>query len=55
MLARVDVTRIGPVRVRLAHNAQDAAKIRLQHLHNNHLDASAKNPQAELVSYSCRS
>jgi hypothetical protein len=46
VLARVDVTRVG---VRIAHNAQDAGKTRLQHLDNNHLDARAKDPQAEMV------
>jgi hypothetical protein len=47
MPARMDVTRAGRVRVRIAHNAQDAGKIRLQHLDNNHPDARAKDPQAE--------
>jgi len=42
----VDVTRVGRVRVPVAHNAQDAGKIRLQHLDNNHPDANAKDPHA---------
>ena len=46
MTTRVEVIQVGRMRVQVAHNAQDAAKIRLQHLHNNHPDATANDPQS---------
>ena len=33
----------------IAHNAQDARRIRLQHINNNHPDATAKDSQAPLA------
>ena len=36
----------GRAQVRIAHTSQDAAEIRLQHLHNNHPDATANDPQS---------
>ena len=39
----VDVT--GRARLRIAHDAQDARQTRLQHIDNNHPDATAKHSQ----------
>jgi hypothetical protein len=41
----VDVTRATGARLGIAHDAQDARTIRLQHIDNNHPDATANNPQ----------
>jgi len=45
MPALVDVTRDGPARLRIPHGAQDARKTGLQHINNNHANATAKHSQ----------
>jgi hypothetical protein len=41
----VGVMRAVRVQVRIAHDAQGARRIRLQHVDNSHPDATAKHPQ----------
>jgi len=45
VLARVEVTRAARTRRGIAHSAQDARKIRLQHINNSHPNATANDPQ----------
>ena len=47
-LPRVDMTKADGASLRIAHNVQDARTIRLQHINNNHLDATAKGPQSTM-------
>jgi hypothetical protein len=48
MPAHVDVTRAGRSQLRIAHDTQDARTLRLQHINNNHPDATAKDPQSTM-------
>ena len=41
----VGVTRAAAPSLRIAHDAQDARRIRLQHINNNHSNVTAKDPQ----------
>jgi hypothetical protein len=45
------VTRAGGARLRIAHDAQNARAIRLQHIDNNHPYATASHPQPTLSSW----
>ena len=45
MLVRVDVTRAARAQLRIAHDAQHARQIRLQHIDNNHQNATANDSQ----------
>jgi hypothetical protein len=45
MPVRVSVILAAVPRLLIAHDAQDARRTRLQHINNNHLDATAKNWQ----------
>jgi hypothetical protein len=46
MVMSMGVTRVALANRRSLHNAQNARRIRLQHLNTNHPDASAKTSQA---------
>ena len=41
----VGVIRAAAASLRIAHDAQDARRIRLQHINNNHSNAGAKDSQ----------
>lgn len=45
MLMPVGMARGGRAQPRIAHDAQNARRIRLQHIHNNHPNAVAKGSQ----------
>jgi hypothetical protein len=49
----VDGTLADGASLRSAHNAQDARRTGLQHINNNHPDATAKDPQPSGVKYGC--
>jgi hypothetical protein len=46
MHVHVAVAGTGWAKLRIAHNAQDARKNGLQHINNNHPNATAKEPQS---------
>ncbi len=45
MPAHVDVTRAGRSQLRIAHDTQDPRQTSLQHINNNHTNATAKGSQ----------
>ena len=45
MLVRVGVTRAARAQLRIAHDAQDVRRTSLQHIDNNHPDATANHSQ----------
>jgi hypothetical protein len=50
MIVLASVASVTPPRLRISHGIQDARNIRLQHLHNSHPRATAKDPQARRAS-----